>query len=333
MAKRDTLAAGPGLPALTVIIPVRNDERVLRSLAAVMEGCSLPAGAVEYMVVVSASSAEFEALVRARVPEGVRVLAEERRGVSAARNAGVRAARSGLLAFTDADAVARPGWAEAALDGFAATGADALRGLAGSIGDAFAQRMIQSFTFRRGRGLEPGDTVRIDGKNFAARRAVLEQIPFNEASLRGEDIEWNILAEAAGLKVAFWPAMQVDHEHLTELDYALAKRICDVFVIRRMRVSRPEIARKRGATRRGRLIALMARAPGSRVMARFGARMVLRSGALFQRVGPRLPERLALAIMSGLREGSEVAAWLMVYSGERQPGVERLLRRSRSWWP
>jgi len=219
------------------------------------------------------------------------------------------------------------------LDGFAATGAGALRGVAGSIGDAFAQRMVQAFAQRRIRGRTPGDPVQIDTKNCAVRRVVLEQVLFNEASLRGEDIEWAILAEAEGIRTAFWPAMQVDHEHLTELDHDLAKRICNTFVTRRLRASRPDIARKRATTRRRKLIALLARAPGSRVLARFSARMVLRSGALFQRVGPRLPDRAARAVMSSLREAAGLAALLMVYAGERQPDVEPLLHRSRSWWP
>jgi hypothetical protein len=80
-------------------------------------------------------------------------------------------------------------------------------------------------------------------------------------------------------------------------------------------------------------MALLARAPGSRGWARFSARMVLRSVALLQRAGPRLPDRLALAVMTGLREAAGLTALLMVYAGERQPDAERLLRRSRSWWP
>ncbi len=49
----------------------------------------------------------------ARAPEKLRYMTEHAQGVSAARNAGVLAARGGVIAFIDDDAVAHPGWLNA----------------------------------------------------------------------------------------------------------------------------------------------------------------------------------------------------------------------------
>ena len=99
-----------------MVIPTRRRPNLLpQSVAAVLA---------------QVTDAPFEVLVvnddaeplRCRLPDDprLRVLTGSARGVSSARNIGIRAARSPILAFTDDDTVASPGWLAAALDAFAA---------------------------------------------------------------------------------------------------------------------------------------------------------------------------------------------------------------------
>ena len=108
-------------PELSIIVATRNRveylEVALRSLVA--QRCD---ATLEIVVVDNGSSdATAELLDRWRASEPrIRVVREEHPGLSRAKNAGVRAARAPVLAFTDDDVVASPGWAASLLDGLRA---------------------------------------------------------------------------------------------------------------------------------------------------------------------------------------------------------------------
>jgi glycosyltransferase involved in cell wall biosynthesis len=88
-------------PRVTALIPVRDGERTLaRAVDSVLSQSY--EGGVE-IVVVEDGSTDATADVLARYADKVTVIKGPRCGVSAARNAGVRAASGGLIAFLDAD--------------------------------------------------------------------------------------------------------------------------------------------------------------------------------------------------------------------------------------
>ncbi len=98
----------------SVILPTRDRgpeiDRTLESL--------LAQDFVDYEIVVvdNASRPENAAALRAwaaRHPAAIRYVHEPKLGLDNARNAGIRAAEGGLLAFLDDDAIAPPGWLSA----------------------------------------------------------------------------------------------------------------------------------------------------------------------------------------------------------------------------
>jgi len=314
------------------VIPVRDDRRVVRALAAVRDGCALPPGDVEYIVVNNASPREFGVWLRLNVPPDVQVVDVAKPGPAAARNAGVLAASGEFVLFTDSDAVASPGWVDAALDGFAKTGAAAVRGSNGSLGDSFVQRLIQASSEARGVP-QPGRPVRVDTKNLAARREVLLQIPFNERSLRCEDVEWGMVASSAGSPAVYWPAMHVDHEHLERLDEFLARKVCDSWVLRDLLWRRPDLGWRKRPGRAARAVrSAMRRTPGARFAAWTFARATVRGGWLLQRAGPRLPAGVTRRLMTAGRRSAGIAALLLCDTGVAQPVPAQLLWRQQRTW-
>lgn len=95
-------------PGVSIVVPFYNRcadvEPCLRSLQAQ----KLSAGRTFEIVAVDNGSTDgtLEALRRA----GVRVFTCSRRGPAAARNEGLRHARGEIVAFTDSDCIAEPGW-------------------------------------------------------------------------------------------------------------------------------------------------------------------------------------------------------------------------------
>ena len=93
---------------VTVVVPVRDRPAELARLLAALRAD--PATRDLPVVVVDDGSAEPVVAAGARV-----VRHATARGPAAARNAGLRLADTGAVAFLDSDCVPRPGWLEALL--------------------------------------------------------------------------------------------------------------------------------------------------------------------------------------------------------------------------
>jgi GT2 family glycosyltransferase len=164
----------------------------------------------------------------------VRVVRESRRGLSRARNAGIRHARHPILAFIDDDVVVEAGWLRAvasALDDEAVAGVtglvlpleletDAQREFEwyGGMGKGTERRVI------RGSALPARQAIRAQsvgvGANMAFRRVVFEQLGgFDEAlgagtvTLGAEDLDFFHRVLRAGLAIRYEPAARVRHRH------------------------------------------------------------------------------------------------------------------------
>lgn len=88
-------------PLISVIVPTFNRRHVLpRALDSVLK--QRGAGLVELIVVDDGSTDETADLVRANYPQA-RLLRQENRGVSAARNVGIQAAQGEWIALLDSD--------------------------------------------------------------------------------------------------------------------------------------------------------------------------------------------------------------------------------------
>jgi GT2 family glycosyltransferase len=97
-------------PVVSVIVPVRDGERTLADLMASLEVQTLPRERFEVVVIDNASRDRSAEVARAL---GAIVCEESRPGRARARNTGCAASRGRLLAFIDADCVARSDWLEA----------------------------------------------------------------------------------------------------------------------------------------------------------------------------------------------------------------------------
>ena len=111
--------AGPGPSASVVVTTCRDGAAALRAVRSILQGRHAP---LEVIVV---QNRPGDHACRARFEEGLtgdprfRYVEEPRKGLSWARNAGLAAARGAVVAFTDDDVVADPGWVEAGVRGFA----------------------------------------------------------------------------------------------------------------------------------------------------------------------------------------------------------------------
>lgn len=192
-------------PRLSVVIPHLNEPhelgRCLASLAA-QRSCGIPFE----IIVVDNGSAEAPVRVCAGLPD-VRLEIEATPGPGPARNRGAGLARAGLIAFIDADCVARPGWVRAIVDHFEANPRTGFAGgdigiLPADPGRLTAVEAYESIYSYRARAYVEKHGFAATG-NMAVRAQVFRAVgPFGGIATM-EDTEWGRRASAMGFAGAY----------------------------------------------------------------------------------------------------------------------------------
>ncbi len=217
-------AAAPGPEHVTVVIPVRDRHAELAQCLAGLTG-------TPRVIVVDDGS---------RDPARVREVAEAagasvvRRpvngGPAAARNTGLAAAGTPLVAFLDSDCVPRPGWLGALLPHFAdpAVAAVAPRIVPHEQGRGWLARYEgASSTLDMGQRpsiVRPGSRVPyVPGAALVVRRAAAGA-GFAEDMQVGEDVDFVWRLGRAGWRVRYEPAATMGHQHRVRLRTWLARR-------------------------------------------------------------------------------------------------------------
>lgn len=202
---------------ISVIVPVRNSIAWLEQVVDALLAQDYPRDGYEIILVDNGSSDGSREWLAGR--SGIRVLDEPERGSYAARNRGLRHARGDILAFTDSDCFAEPGWLSAIAEGFRAARVQVLLGPRFSVGPSRAARLLADYENHRVETIcAMDDPAPYFGytNNMAVRSAAMERCgPFQQRQ-RGADtlLLQKVLADASCEAVAWCAGMAVRHAEL-----------------------------------------------------------------------------------------------------------------------
>ena len=202
-----------GTPEVSVVIPTRDRATRLAAALEALSGQIIAPDRFEVVVVDDGSSDETPELLARPPAEGgpeVRAIRLAGEGPAAARNAGWRAARAPLVAFTDDDCEPAPGWLDAVLRAAAARPGAIVQGVTGPI-PREADRLSRPFA--RTRSID-GPSPWFATCNIAYPRELLERLSgfdelFPEALGEDTDLGWRALEQ--GAQVEFAPGALVHH--------------------------------------------------------------------------------------------------------------------------
>lgn len=205
-------------PVVSIIVPVYNRAHDIGQCLDSLLSLDYPESRREIIVVDDASLDQTAAVV-ARYD--VRLIVQpSNRGQSAARNAGVQAARGEVFAFIDSDCIADPRWLKDLMPYLH----DPRLALVGGVVDAFFN---QSFLDRyeavhsalnmgsktaTGRG--KGSLFYVPTCNMLLRKAAFEGVSGLDENLKvGEDVDlcWRLMS--MGYRLAYIPKGRVQHKH------------------------------------------------------------------------------------------------------------------------
>ena len=211
-----TAGSGRRFPAaadVTVVIPVRDRHAELARCLSGLRG--LP-----HVIVVDDASADPLAIRRIAAAGGAAVIRRPvNGGPGAARNTGLNAANTELVAFLDSDCVPRPGWLDGLLPHFTdpAAGAVAPRIVPHEQGTGWLARYEgASSTLDMGARpsiVRPGARVSyVPGAALVVRRAAAGE-GFRDGMYVGEDVDFVWRLSAAGWRVRYEPGAVMGHDH------------------------------------------------------------------------------------------------------------------------
>jgi len=199
---------------VTVVVPVKDRPQ---SLARLLD--ELPPGM--QTVVVDDGSADPQQTAAVAGRRGVRLLRHPAsRGPAAARNSGLRAVRTPLVAFIDSDVVPRPGWLEPLLGvlsdpavGIVAPRIAALgTGGGGSIARYEAARSSLDLGPQPSLVAPRGRVAYVPSACLVGRVTAFAE-GFDESMPVGEDVDLVWRTIATGWQVRYEPASVVEHDH------------------------------------------------------------------------------------------------------------------------
>jgi glycosyltransferase involved in cell wall biosynthesis len=224
----DVPNAGSGGPLVSVIVPARNAGGKVRRLIAAMQRQTAPPEQYELLIVDDGSTDDTASVVRASGTARL-VSANAHGGAYVARNLGIRAARGGLLAFTDADCEPAEDWIERGLSSFDASEPDLIGGkIDVPLGDRPSAAHLVDFSSWYDQEDFVSRGVAATG-NLWLRREVVDRIGgFDESLMSGGDMDLTERAVGQGLRLIYDNRLVVTHppesyRHLLKKGYRLGK--------------------------------------------------------------------------------------------------------------
>jgi GT2 family glycosyltransferase len=226
-------ATAPSSPDISVVICTRDrPDDLARCLQSLQQLRPRP---LEILVVDNAPEGSATRDVVARVSD-VRYVAEPRPGLSRARNAGVHAARGGIVAFTDDDVRVSPNWIAAMEHVFRDPAISVVTGLvlpaelesdsqlifelgAGGFGQGYQRRLYDTRFFLRRRRYGAAVWRIGAGASMAIRKSLFERVGYFDERLGAgaagcsEDSEFWYRVLADGGACCYDPRVVVHHYH------------------------------------------------------------------------------------------------------------------------
>ncbi|NLT34972.1 MAG: mycofactocin system glycosyltransferase [Gaiellales bacterium] len=223
------LSSSASPPSVTVIVPVKDGEAVLRDCLTSILAQRYPARSLELMVV-DDGSRDRTAHIAAEA--GCRIIsAGTNRGQSWARNRAAQEAAGDILAFIDADCVAAPDWLEQLVPAFSWARVGAVGGRVESYYHATAlDRYESAFS-----SLQLGSNAIIQGPgpstfyvptcNMLVRRSAYRALGGLREDMRvGEDVDLCWRLRHSGSLLAYFPWGEVKHRHRANVRAMVRRR-------------------------------------------------------------------------------------------------------------
>ncbi|ROT98390.1 glycosyltransferase [Marinobacter sp. R17] len=179
-------------PKVAIIVPAYNEEKYIGACLESLLNLKYPKDKVEILVVDNGSA---DRTVNIAASYGVKVLKKENTKVGGVRNFGVASSSSEIVAFIDADCVAKEGWLSTAVNWLD-------NPKVGAVGGVYNLRVRPSWVEKAwvlGTRTTDTPTKTLPGGSFLMRRALFEELGGFDSNINaGEDSKLSYEIGSAG---------------------------------------------------------------------------------------------------------------------------------------
>jgi len=197
----------------TIVVAAFNEAGTIVACVSSLLAMRHPDFAIEIIVVDNGSTDGTRDSLRS-FGDSIRVLTETTRGASAARNCGIRAARSPIVAFTDADCLVDPGWLCHLIAPLTDRKAGVVGGRILSVPGANRIARFGEVIHDHHDAIVVQEDPYVISMNWASRREVLIEVGlFDEALLRGQDVDLSWRIRQAGYGLVYAPQAVLWHHN------------------------------------------------------------------------------------------------------------------------
>ena len=219
----------PITPPLSLVIAAYNEEDVIADRLENAITAVYPREQVEIIVACDGCSDGTERIVRAYEPRGVRLLALPRQGKMRALDEAARAARGGILVFSDANTMCEPGALRALVRNFAdpsvggVAGHTAYRLHAGSESSSRGENLYWDYDTRLKHWESlSGSVVSAHGGLYAIRRALYQPVPDTAVT---DDFAISTAVVEQGYRLVFEPEARATEYAVPEAQREFRRRV------------------------------------------------------------------------------------------------------------
>ena len=208
------------LPFISIIVPAKNEEKLIRSCIQSLNSLDYPKEKLEIIIVDGLSTDHTVDVARSL---GANVIRNEKQTVSPGRNIGFENAKGELIAFTDADCIVDQRWLSSCVQYFEQDEKVACVGgpnftpedesnFGKAVGFVFDQPIFAAGSIHARELKEVKEVTSIPGCNAIYRKSVLAQVmPLDESMLTGDDTLLNRKIIDLGYKLLYTPDVIVLH--------------------------------------------------------------------------------------------------------------------------
>ena len=207
-------------PFISVIIPAKNEERLIRSCITSLRQLNYPKDQFEILIIDGLSADRTAEVAREM---GATVIRNEKQTVSPGRNIGFENAKGELIAFTDADCIVDKAWLSSCVKYFEKDDTVACVGgpnltpadesdFGKAVGFVFDQPVFAAGSIHARELNEVKEVTSIPGCNAIYRQSVLSRVmPLDETMLTGDDTLLNSKILDLGYRLLYTPDVKVFH--------------------------------------------------------------------------------------------------------------------------
>ncbi|HZV68620.1 MAG TPA: glycosyltransferase [Saprospiraceae bacterium] len=208
------------LPFISIIIPAKNEENLIRGCITSLNELDYPKEKFEILIVDGLSTDNTTGVAREM---GASVINNAKQTVSPGRNIGFENARGDLIAFTDADCIVDKNWLSNSIKYFENDEAVACVGgpnltpsdesdFGKAVGFVFDQPVFAAGSIHARELHEVKEVSSIPGCNAIYRQSILAKVmPLDESMLTGDDTLLNRKILNLGCRLLYTPDVKVFH--------------------------------------------------------------------------------------------------------------------------